>query len=136
VTRLANNQVQLQTFSGRWVGLSSNAEDAQLVSVAATPSGWETFTVTYVEQQKAVNLGAWFLPEKWMFGSNSALYRNTNAHDLYQLSLELGQTESSNRMRSHWSSFITETDFANMKNRGVRQQRPTMNISLQLTILI
>ena len=52
----------------------------------------ETFKIIEVPQHRAVNLGSWLVPEKWMFDSSSELWVNTTtANDLYTLSLELGQ---------------------------------------------
>jgi glucan 1,3-beta-glucosidase len=49
-----------------------------------------------------------------MFAETSALWRDTQATDLYSLSLELGPEEAAARMHTHWETWFTEADFEAM----------------------
>ncbi|KAL3801331.1 hypothetical protein HJC23_006941 [Cyclotella cryptica] len=124
VTELGRNQIQLKTFDGHFLGIDGTST-SPLIASATEARSWETFTVVEVPQRRGVNLGSWFVPEPWMFGKNSALFANTSdaVKDLYTLSKELGPAEISRRMKQHWSTWITESDFANMAARGVNHVR-------------
>lgn len=123
VTFLAANRVQLQTFAGNWVGMDSNKS---LVATATSPGAMETFYLREMPQQKAVNVGSWLVPEKWMFSESSPLWSGTEAVDLYTLCLELGPDEASRRMKNHWETWFVESDFVAMAKRGVNHVRIPM----------
>ena len=122
VTFLPENRLQLQSFSGRWLG-ADGTNTFQLVAKAAVPSKSETFRIVDIPQHRAVNLGSWLVPEKWMFDSSSALWANTSATDLYTLCVELGNDEAARRMKLHWDSWFTEDDFSEMARAGVNHVR-------------
>lgn len=121
VTYLANDRVQLRSFSGKWLRIEPISKQLLADSVSAGDS--ETFIVEYVSQHRGVNLGSWFVPEKWMFSSSSPLWVNTSAVDLYTLSVELGSEEASRRMNNHWSTWFTEQNFIVMKENGINHVR-------------
>lgn len=81
VTYLSNNRVQLQSFSGRWVGMDPSS--SSLVASASFPGSAETFFMEEIAQQRAVNIGAWMVPEKWMSSQDSALWKGVSAGDLH-----------------------------------------------------
>mmetsp|Transcript_36730 Transcript_36730/g.68332 ORF Transcript_36730/g.68332 Transcript_36730/m.68332 type:complete len:479 (-) Transcript_36730:167-1603(-) len=127
VTHVSDSQVQLQSFDNHWLTVGSANASFQLLATATSASTAETFTVVNVPQQRSVNLGSWFVPEKWMFTDSSDLWKDTQATDLYTLSVELGPEEASNRMHKHWESWFTEADFEAMANTyGVNQIRIPM----------
>jgi hypothetical protein len=53
---LADNQVQLQLSTGKYLGLSANAANARLVAEVDTPDLWETFQATYVDLNEHIQL--------------------------------------------------------------------------------
>ena len=122
VTELANDKIQLKTFDGHFLGIDGTST-GPLIATATTARSWETFTVVEVPQKRGVNAGSWFVPEKWMFADDSDLFANTTANDLYTLSKVLGPVEISRRMKQHWSTWLTEVDFANMAAQGVNHVR-------------
>jgi aryl-phospho-beta-D-glucosidase BglC (GH1 family) len=64
-----------------------------------------------------------------MFMETSDLWKDTQATDLYTLSVELGPEEASSRMHKHWQSWFTEADFETMANTyGVNQIRIPMGM--------
>lgn len=64
-----------------------------------------------------VNLGGWFIPEKWM---SSSLFAGTDAQDLYQL---LATPKGERRYLQHMDNWITEDDFRWMKAHGIVRVR-------------
>ena len=124
VTQLPNNKVQLKTFDGHYLGIDGTST-GPLIASATQARSWETFTVVEVPQRRGVNAGSWFVPEKWMFGSDSDLFAgvSSNVKDLYTLSKELGPVEISRRMKQHWSTWFTEADFSNMASQGINHVR-------------
>jgi hypothetical protein len=124
VTTLSNNQVQLQSSSGNWLGVQGGS--SSLVAAASTPTATETFHMEEIAQQRAVNLGSWLVPEKWMFSGESALWADTAATDLYTLMVELGPEEASKRMHDHWAGWFVEADFQRMADMGVNHVRLPM----------
>ncbi|WPH01774.1 glucan 1,3-beta-glucosidase [Acrodontium crateriforme] len=70
------------------------------------------------EKIRGVNLGGWFVLEPWITPSIFAATPD-NVVDEYTFCQTLGQTEAKNRLESHWSSWITEGDFAEMKSMGL-----------------
>ena len=101
---------------------------SSLIATATKANSWETFKVVDVPQRRGVNLGSWFVPEKWMFENSecSELWAGTNkdvAVDLHTLSKALGQDEISHRMKRHWSTWLTQPDFAIMASQGINHVR-------------
>jgi len=70
------------------------------------------------EKVRGVNLGGWFVLEPWITPS---IFEATpdNVVDEYTFCHTLGSSEAYNRLSSHWSSWITEGDFAEMKGYGI-----------------
>ena len=126
ITYLEDDSVQLQTFTGNWLGVDDMSSSAQLVAKATTAGKKETFSIVEVPQHRAVNVGSWFIPEKWMFADTSALWANTTATDYYSLCEELGPAEATARMQAHWESWFTEADFQEMQHNGVNHIRLPM----------
>ncbi len=127
VTELANNRVQLKTFDGHFLGIDGSSTSS-LIATATKANSWETFKVVDVPQRRGVNAGSWFVPERWMFEKwqCSELWAGTNdavVKDLYTLSKELGPEEISRRMKRHWSTWLTERDFAIMASQGINHVR-------------
>jgi len=122
VTELANNRVQLKTYNGYFLGIDGSSTSS-LIATATKANSWETFKVVDVPQKRGVGLGSWFVPEYWMFGKCSELYGGSDKKDLYALSKEVGLEEISRRMKRHWSTWITEYDFAIMASQGVNHVR-------------
>ena len=130
VTELANNRVQLKTFDGHFLGIDGSSTSS-LIATATKADSWETFKVVEVPQRRGVNAGSWLVPERWMFDGwvcppNSELWAGTNGNtvgDLYTLSTALGPEEISRRMKRHWSTWLTESDFAIMASQGINHVR-------------
>jgi glucan 1,3-beta-glucosidase len=64
---------------------------------------------------RGVNLGGWLLLEKWM---TPTLFDGLSARDETGFCVELGDKAES-RLRKHWDSFITESDFIWIAERGL-----------------
>ncbi len=69
---------------------------------------------------RGVNLGGWLVLERWMTPS---VFEGTKAQDEYSLMLELGAEEAKVRLKKHRDSFITETDFAEIRKAGLEAIR-------------
>ena len=61
----------------------------------------------------SVNLGGWFIPEKWM---SPSLFAGTNANDLASL---LSTPSGKKRYKAHLKSWITNADFAWLAAHGI-----------------
>jgi len=78
---------------------------------------------------RGVNLGNWFLLEKWMAGylfydeSGKPYQDPCDAMDEYGLMSRLGPSVARRRMEEHWSSWITEEDIAWMAGHGINAVR-------------
>ena len=68
---------------------------------------------------RGVNLGGWLVLEKWM---TPAPYSGTDALDEYSLCLSLGDGAQA-RLDHHRETFITESDFKWIKDRGLNAVR-------------
>ncbi|KAL2871093.1 glucan 1,3-beta-glucosidase [Aspergillus lucknowensis] len=71
---------------------------------------------------RGVNLGGWLLLEPWITPS---LFDDAEdgAVDEYTLTEILGKDEAAARLSEHWSSFITEDDFAQISQAGLNHVR-------------
>lgn len=125
VTQLDGGRVQLQTFSGQWITVDGSLSH-QLVATGGSSQEGTTFTVIEVPQHRGANLGAWMIPEKWMFSDDSTLWAGTDATDLYSLCTSLGQEEATRRLTEHRDTWFTESDFETMANNGVNHVRLPM----------
>jgi glucan 1,3-beta-glucosidase len=67
-----------------------------------------------VKKMRGVNLGSWLVLEKWMVPS---LFEGTAATDETTWCAELGPA-AAEKLRAHWNSWITESDFAWLAARG------------------
>lgn len=125
ITFLSDNEVQLKSFDGNYLGVDEMSSQSTLVATATLPSESETFLLIDIPQQRGVNLGSWFIPEKWMFSASSDLWKGAgeSAVDLYTLCEALGQDEATRRMKNHWASWVTENDFKIMSANGVNHIR-------------
>lgn len=65
---------------------------------------------------KGVNLGNWLVLEKWM---SPGLFAGTTAEDEYYLPAQLPPEVYEARIKTHRSEYITERDFAAIKNIGL-----------------
>ena len=64
VTFITDSEVKLQAFDGHWLSIDES-NSSRLVATATSAEMAEKFTVESLPQHKAVNLGSWFVPEKW-----------------------------------------------------------------------
>ena len=69
---------------------------------------------------KGVNLGNWLVLEKWM---SPGLFAGTTAEDEYYLPTQLPPEVYEARIKTHRSEYITERDFATIKNIGLNAVR-------------
>ena len=69
---------------------------------------------------KGVNLGNWLVLEKWM---SPGLFAGTMAEDEYYLPTQLPPEVYEARIKTHRSEYITERDFATIKNIGLNAVR-------------
>lgn len=69
---------------------------------------------------KGVNLGNWLVLEKWM---SPGLFEGTTAEDEYYLPTQLSPEVYEARIKLHRSEYITERDFARIKNIGLNAVR-------------
>lgn len=65
---------------------------------------------------KGVNLGNWFVLEKWMLPE---LFEGTGAEDEVWLNRKMNPAELKEKMKEHRDTFITEQDFAFIKEQGI-----------------
>lgn len=64
---------------------------------------------------RGINIGGWLVLERWM---SPSLFANTTASDEFMLAQSLGKKEFEKRLRAHRDSFITESDFENIRALG------------------
>ena len=102
VTYTEDNVVLLQSFNGQYLNIG---DDFMLMATGSSDSDGESFHIVEVPQQRAVNLGSWLIPEKWMFSEDSELWMDSNATDLYTLCSNLGD-EADNRLKKHRDTWI------------------------------
>ncbi|GKZ80556.1 exo-1,3-beta-glucanase [Aspergillus niger] len=71
---------------------------------------------------RGVNLGGWLVTEPWITPS---LYDSTGggAVDEWTLCQILGKDEAQAKLSSHWSSFVTQSDFDRMAQAGLNHVR-------------
>jgi len=72
---------------------------------------------------RGVNLGGWFVLEPWITPS---IFENSGSDtivDEYTLTKELGKAEARKRLTDHWNSWITESDFYQIKRAGLNHVR-------------
>lgn len=65
---------------------------------------------------KGVNLGNWLVLEKWMLPE---LFEETGAEDEVWLNRKMNPAELKEKMKEHRDTFITEQDFAFIKEQGI-----------------
>lgn len=65
---------------------------------------------------KGVNLGNWLVLEKWMLPE---LFEGTGAEDEVWLNRKMNSAELKEKMKEHRDTFITEQDFAFIKEQGI-----------------
>lgn len=65
---------------------------------------------------KGVNLGNWLVLEKWMLPE---LFEGTGAEDEIWLNRKMNPAELKEKMKEHRDTFITEQDFAFIKEQGI-----------------
>jgi len=94
---------------------------------------WKAFLTggceTFRPLIRGVNLGNWFVIEKWMAAylfqneSGQPLQDECKTQDEYGLMSMLGPEEGRRRMEEHWSTWITEDDIAWMASHGINAIR-------------
>jgi len=80
------------------------------------------------EKVRGVNLGGWFVLEPWItpgiFTSLPGdLPGRDDVVDEYTYSQKLGKSETANRLKSHWNTWITEDDFQEIARAGLNHVR-------------
>jgi glucan 1,3-beta-glucosidase len=71
-----------------------------------------------------VNLGGWLVLEPWITPSIFEPWaENQIVKDEFTFCQTLGKTEAESRLQSHWSSWITASDLAAIKNAGLNHVR-------------
>lgn len=65
---------------------------------------------------KGVNLGNWLVLEKWMLPE---MFEGTGAEDEVWLNRKMNSAELKEKMKEHRDTFITEQDFAFIKEQGI-----------------
>lgn len=65
---------------------------------------------------KGVNLGNWLVLEKWMLPE---MFEGTGAEDEVWLNRKMNPAELKEKMKEHRDTFITEQDFAFIKEQGI-----------------
>merc|ERR1711974_209405 len=106
--------------SGRYVAGEPTATNQILTSDESKAAPWKVFLVggyeTLRPMIRGVNLGNWFLLEKWVAGdlfndaANNSLDDTCTALDEYGLMNELGPEVAKPRMEHHWANWISEDD--------------------------
>jgi len=89
-----------------------------LVALASGAWSWP-----YGEQKvRGVNVGSWLLLEKWM---TPDVFNGVpdSINDEYELCQHLGYQAAEQRLRSHWSTWVTEADFASWAAAGLNHVR-------------
>ena len=130
VTRPAQGWVQLQSYvTGGWLALSHQGSTAEalapsatgtLASASADSIGASTpFEVVDVPFIRGVNLGALFVPERWMVPS---FYRGSEATSLCGF-VRSDEALAAERMRAHLATFIAEPDLEWIAHRGFNAVR-------------
>lgn len=71
-------------------------------------------------QIRGVNLGGWLLSEPWLTPS---LYDSTSADDEWHLCAALGKASCSQLLRTHWKSFLNQSDFRAIQKAGLNAIR-------------
>ena len=69
---------------------------------------------------RGVNLGGWLVLERWM---KESLFEGVDGTDETAFSVQLGREEASRRLREHWDTWITETDFKWISEHGFNAVR-------------
>lgn len=69
-----------------------------------------------MKKMKGVNLGNWLVLEKWMLPE---LFEGTGAEDEVWLNRKMNPAELKEKMKEHRDTFITEQDFAFIKEQGI-----------------
>jgi glucan 1,3-beta-glucosidase len=100
------------------------------------PGGWESFRVflragyeSVLPLVRGVNLGNWFLLEKWMSAelfhtdSGTPFQDSCAAMDEQGLMAHLSPATRRKRMERHWDTWITERDIAWIANHGINTVR-------------
>lgn len=116
---VSGTRVNLQSSSGKWLGVSADSDEAVLMATSASPNSWETFEVVKVPSIRGVNLGSWFVPEGWMVD----LYSSSNANSLCDLVRKVGRSQAETLMIQHLNTWITESDFQWLQSQGINMVR-------------
>lgn len=119
ITYTEDDFVLLQSFNGQYLKVG---DDLTLMATGFSASDGARFQTIEVPQQRAVNLGSWLIPEKWMFSEDSELWKGSNATDMFTLCSNLGD-DADSRLKKHRDTWITENDFNTMKKNGVNHIR-------------
>lgn len=73
---------------------------------------------------RGVNLGGWFVLEPWITPSIFNEWSdNQIVKDEYTYTQVLGKAEASRRLGNHWNTWITESDFIQIRNAGLNHVR-------------
>ncbi|EGG09755.1 family 5 glycoside hydrolase [Melampsora larici-populina 98AG31] len=99
-------------------GTTPIIDSREKYTAASTNTGFEYGK----DKIRGVNIGGWLVTESWL---TPTLYRTGNSKivDEYTFCQYLGREEASKRLRAHWDSFYTESDFQAMKSYGLNHVR-------------
>jgi len=105
-------------------------------ATGTSPGGWQMFDIQLVgghevvyPMVRGVNLGSWFLLEKWMVqrmftDDDGSSFSDSCANiDEHGLMSHLRPSTKRRRMEAHWGSWITEDDIAWMHEHGLNTVR-------------
>lgn len=80
----------------------------------------------YGEQKiRGVNAGSWLVLERWMNPSDVGVFTglNDSITDEYALCEHLGYEAAALRLKSHWDTWVTESDFEFWASTGLNHVR-------------
>ncbi|KAF8638329.1 hypothetical protein AX17_002349 [Amanita inopinata Kibby_2008] len=72
---------------------------------------------------RGVNLGGWLVLEPWITPSIFEATNNDSVVDEYTLGLSLDSNTTQSMLKKHWETWITEDDFAAIKDAGLNHVR-------------
>jgi len=122
--------------SGKYVKAEGAQWGGHVKAVGEDAGGWQLFDVQLTEGYedvyplvRGVNLGSWFLLEKWMVGflftddDGGSFGDVCAAQDEYGLMDHLDAATKRSRMERHWSTWITEEDISWIAGHGLNTVR-------------
>lgn len=105
--------------NGKAMMMTSNVPVHQ---ATISPAVTRTFVLEEIIPIHGVNLGSWFIPERWI---SATVYEGVVPYwsQVCGLVHEMGQTIADRRMEHHIKSFVTEKDFDMFASTGINSIR-------------